>query len=574
MKNKDNTEKYKDDFTLLHESGVGIALTRTREPSRVEVALREWCMERGKTCNIWNLLQGCTNYGVATRPMGASVSVDPEPKPIANTGLVSLVIKQMLSTERGTGSPFNDAVTLFVWPHHEIGKVPAVQEGLRQMSRMFPSTGQRAVLVVPEDFELPKELENDIPLLDFGLPTLAELKRIFVDVVDSKQEGLAGSAFSNDDMLRLTTSGKGMTEMQFENAIAQTIITHEDTFPNTDIDTLNKTIFAAKTEVVKRSDILELMPSAKLEDIGGLELFKDYLARVKVAYSEGAREHGVDRPKGIALVGPFGTGKSLCGKVAASCLGINAVKMDIGRILNKYVGGSESRLRAALTMLEAMAPCVCFVDEIDKSLGSEGKGGEGSSGGVTGRLMATLLNFMQESDAEILWMFTMNDGKAMNAAMMRMGRIDAIFSMLPPTRQEREVITSIHLNKRNHDPKKIAGLDKFIDATEGWVSAEIEAIVSSSILESYCLNSKLSVDIMLSELKQAKPLCETYPEQVNKIKEWSKAHARPSSAPEGSTFNGTAKLKRVLGSTQKVKKEKPEKKTKLKRKAKKVKTKK
>ena len=290
-------------------------------------------------------------------------------------------------------------------------------------------------------------------------------------------------------------------------------------------DSLLKPILAAKTEAVKRSEVLEYMPVTEDLEVGGLDNLKDWMNIRKQCFTKEAREFGVARPKGIALLGPPGTGKSLSAKAISQSLGQPLIRFDVGRVFGSLVGQSEQRVRAALKLIEAIAPCVCFIDEVDKA-GLDPRQGGGDSG-VGKRVMGSILTFMQESKAEVFWLFTANRVDCLPPEMLRKGRLDEVWSVTAPNTREREEVLKIHLGKCKQPVPK--DLHVAVKQSAGYVSAEIEAAVKEATAEAFFDNKPVTGKLIAHQLSTMKPISVAFKDDFDAMQQGAKNNARSAS---------------------------------------------
>jgi SpoVK/Ycf46/Vps4 family AAA+-type ATPase len=517
-------QSYLDAYEILSASAVGVILTRTREPHRAEAALREWAFGRSpaRTFKNWNCIRGWREIKPDVRSPAAvpDKSVD-----------IYLALQKIADVQNNGASPWMEGVFVMHYPQWVLPKHGGVQQLLKEYSRDFTETKQRLVLIAPEGFTLPLELQNDILVLDFALPLKDELREVYDNVIDAALETSGQKApYAEEEISMLLSSGAGMTEQEFETALSQSIITNKAQWPKVPIGALDAVVRRCKTDVVKRSEILELMPSVDMAEVGGLDLAKKWITKRQKCFSQEARDFGVDVPKGIAAIGPPGTGKSLLAKAISGLLSLPLIKFDVAKVFDKYVGGSESKAESALNQIEAMAPCVCLIDEIDKG-GLDPKQGGGDSG-TSMRVLGKILTRMQETKSPIFWVFTANRAHGLDPALLRKGRLDEVFAVLPPNKDERMQVLHIHLRKRKQNPAKVPDLDIAVEVSEGFVSAEIEAAVSEAILESFCDEVPVTGKLIAKQFGNMKPISIAFKEDFDYMKTWAEQNARMASSPD------------------------------------------
>ena len=520
-------QRYLEQFEILSAAAVGVVMTRTREPHRCADALAEWAFQNKRSFRVWNTVVGWTER----------LPQEARPQPPDRTLDVMTALKKIDDIDGGGTNAWQSSVSVVHYPHWVLAKHPALIQLLKEYSRRFTETRQRVVLLCPEETSLPRELENDLSVLDFVLPSRAELREVYDMVLDSVQQTSGGnsSPFTEDEITMLLSSGSGMTESEFETALSRAIITHRTKWPNVTFKDINGVVLETKTEVIKRSEVLELMPTTSMDDVGGLEVLKEWISNRRNCFSDEAKEFGVDVPKGIAAIGPPGTGKSLVAKAIATLLGVPFIRFDVSRVFGSLVGQSEERVRSALKQLDACAPCVALIDEVDKA-GIDPRQGGGDSG-TSKRVMGAVLTHMQESKASVFWILTANRVNGLPPELLRKGRLDEVFAVLPPTPVERLAVLKIHLRKRKQDPDKISDLDVAVRVSEGFVSAELEAAVKEAVVDAFNNGGKVTGTGIAEQLRNMKPISEAFAEDFNEMKQWAESNARLASTPAKSVIN-------------------------------------
>lgn len=382
--------------------------------------------------------------------------------------------------------------------HSELNS-PKIISLLRKISEnnLYNENYHATIFILSDILVIPKELENYITIYDFPLPTIEDIISIiksFIIDLDIKVD--------QDTIEYIAIAFKGLSEFQIKQILNLAYqnggnITKED----------KQLILKEKEQLIKKSGRLEIVNFKEtLDDIGGLENLKDWLRRKEKIFSqmEKATRFGVDMPKGLLITGIPGCGKSLTAKATASLFAIPLVRLDVGRLLGKYVGESESNMRKALKLAEAISPCVLWIDEIEKAFSGIGTSDSGHE--VTKRLFGQFLTWMQEKENTVFTVATANDSSKMPPELLRKGRFDEIFFIDLPNEKEREHIIEIHLKKRNKYHKRIY-LDSLAEKTEGFSGADLEAAINDTI-ESAFIEGKgnVSTEDILEHLKQTKSI--------------------------------------------------------------------
>lgn len=257
-----------------------------------------------------------------------------------------------------------------------------------------------------------------------------------------------------------------------------------------------------------------------IDDIGGLDTLKDWLKKkAKVINNmEKAEDFGVEMPKGVLIAGVPGCGKSLNAKASAKLFNIPLLKLDMGRLMGKYVGESESNMRRAIALSEAIAPCVLWIDELEKAF--SGIGGDGGSAEVTTRLFGQFLTWMQDKNSSVFVVATANDIMKLPPELMRKGRFDEIFYVQLPNEEERRKIFEIHIKKRREEDYKDIDIDKLVQKTEGYSGADIEGVVRDAIESAFVrCDSKVETQDFLDAIQSTHSLKEIMGESIKKLQQ-------------------------------------------------------
>ncbi len=279
-------------------------------------------------------------------------------------------------------------------------------------------------------------------------------------------------------------------------------------------------ILASKRRLMSRGGLLEFVESpASLDEVGGLDVLKQWLRERENSFSEDAAEFGLTPPRGVLMLGVQGAGKSLCAKAIATAWHRPLLRMDPGALYDRYVGESERRLRAALQQAEAVAPVVLWIDEIEKAFASAAA--HSTDGGLSQRMFGTLLTWMQDHVAPVFVVATANNIDALPPELLRKGRFDEIFFVDLPTHAARERIFSVHLNRRGRKADQY-DLDFLARATEGYSGAEIEQAVISALHNSFANKVELTTELLAASAAKSPPLSVTMAEKVTKLRAWAR----------------------------------------------------
>lgn len=527
-------DAFKKQVKLLCQSGVGVIVARSREPYRVMEALKEMAFVDAmydKTFRQWDIVRGWVSPNLS-RP-----DADPHIEKIEHP---YMALKRIDDLDGSGESAWKKGMFAMMGLHNFFDKMPGIVECLRQYVWRFSTTDQKLILVMPEDFTVPTELQHDIPVVDSALPEREELRTVLDSVVRASQPDDAtrkelSAVFTDRQLDTLLSLSSGMTQQEAEIAFSKAVADNWDTWPTTKFSKFASMVMVTKTDVVKRSEVLELMDAGSMKEVGGMDHLKEWIVKRKSAFSKEARESGIDSPKGCILIGPPGTGKTLAGKAIASVLSLPCVKVDISRVFGSYIGQSEGRMRSCLLQLAAMAPCVAIVDEVDKA-GLDPRQGSGDSG-VGKRVLGAILTFMQESKAEVFWVFTANRVSSLPPELLRKGRMDEAWAVMLPNKIERMEILRIHLRKRKRNPDDIADLAKAVRASKGYVAAEIEAAVKEAVINAWDSDTEVSGKSIARELDNMRPISIAFKDDFDEMTRWASNNARWASTKDDDDDN-------------------------------------
>ncbi len=407
---------------------------------------------------------------------------------------------------------------------HPYMKDTRVVRLLRDLAGRLRSRAQTIIIVSPV-LNLPVELEKDITVLEFPLPQSEDIEAQIADVIEAVKDNPNIDTELEDDMREmLVRSAQGLTMDEIESALARALVEDKKL-------TVDK-IIEEKKQIVRKTGMLEFYPSAsKLSDVGGLDLMKEWLTKRSKSFTDAAIEYGVPYPKGVMIIGIQGCGKSLVAKAVSTAWNLPMLKMDVGRIFGSLVGQSEDNMRRAIRIAESLAPCVLWIDELEKGFAGMSSGGVSDSG-TTARVFSTFLTWMQEKTKPVFLIATGNNVEALPPELMRKGRFDEIFFVDLPDKAEREEIFKIHLKKRNRDPKKFK-VKELAELSFGFSGAEIEQLVIGALNHAFFEDREVTFKDIKEEAGKQIPLSRMMAEEVAYLRDWAKLRARPSAESSG-----------------------------------------
>lgn len=522
-----HADQFKEALTHASDAAIGVILVRTREPYRAQEVIQEWSVRQDKIFKVWTVLTGWQSFPIPDERMSGDTDYT---KPIGQDEAYDPVkaFDKLLETEHP-----DKFCGVFMNAQYAM-ESPGLQQHIKLQVQRSLEGDQRIIFLVPESAEIPTTLRDDFHIIDFKTPSHAEMVIVWERLLEHiKEESHPG--FNDTQVGEIVQNGLGMSAHEFETSIAQAFVRLRADDNDAELTPQDFIHYVLKTKVAVSNfgDLLELMDPVDIDDIGGLDVLKEWIDKRKQAYSDEARAFGIDQPKGTLIVGPPGGGKSLIAKAISGVFGVPCLKFDIGKVFGSLVGQSEGRMRQALSMIESMAPCVLFLDEIDKGFG--GVGGSSSDGGTTQRVFGTFLTWMQERGNKGLPVFavmTANNVQGMPPELMRKGRIDEVWAVTFPSPEERALILNIHMRKRGHEdaltPEDIADVIKH---TNGFVGSEIEGVVMEALVEAFSAGETvLTAERLIEEADKIVPLSKAFAHAVAEMNEWAKNNARAASS--------------------------------------------
>jgi hypothetical protein len=470
--------------TLVQSFHPAIAV-ETVEEARVEGLLREVTSDLGLPLYEWTLTQGLTRAG---DEMSHRTTAPPLAMLQHLEGMTLKAVYHLKDLAR----------------HLED---PAVCRQFRDVLRACART-QATLVITGARLSFPPDVDPEVVHYDLSLPGEKELGEVVRAVVDSLGKGRSLPPAALDHVVRALA---GLTLNQARQVVARVLIDDGALTP----DDLPR-ILDHKARLLGGDGLLEVYPAADNRfELGGFSRLKQWLVRARVGFSPEAAELNLSPPKGVLLAGVQGCGKSLAAKCIAREWRLPLLKLDAGRLYDKYIGQSEKNLRRAIEVAESMAPSLLWIDEIEKAFSPTGEGG--GDGGVSQRIFATLLTWLQEKRAEVFVVATANDVFSLPPELLRKGRFDELFFVDLPDLEEREEIFGIHLRQRKQEPERL-DLLALVEASAGMSGAEIEQAVIGALYRSLHARQPLDTALLLEELGETVPLSVTRREDLERLR--------------------------------------------------------
>ena len=492
------------------------------EEMRVQNVVEEIARKRQKKAFEWS-------YSTGIVPAGTSIQSQKHRNAATKDPLAALdqVIEQV-----------EPAIFIFKDFHPFLTKNNfAVVRKLKEIALHLKNSFKTIILVSPV-MEIPTELEKEMTVMNYPLPSREDLSELLDKIIaDVKQFKQVIIDLDDAGRERLLQAALGLTLSEAENVFAKIIVKDE----RLSGDDVNE-VFAEKQQIIRKSGLLEYCATSEgFASVGGLAVLKEWLSKRALAFSNEARAFGLPAPKGILMLGVQGCGKSLCAKAVSTQWQLPLLRFDMGRMFGSLVGSSEENVRRAIAVAESVAPAILWVDEIDKAFaGSQGSGS--TDGGTTARVFGTFLTWLSEKNAPVFVVATANDISQLPPELLRKGRLDEIFFVDLPSRDERTEVFRIHINKRGRDAAGF-DLEALADGSRDFSGAEIEEAINSALYDAFYAQGELTTGLVLTALGQTVPLAKTMDEQINRLRTWAEGRARNASVARALT--GDAQMRRM-----------------------------
>jgi SpoVK/Ycf46/Vps4 family AAA+-type ATPase len=380
---------------------------------------------------------------------------------------------------------------------------------LKDIARKIRAGMDSTIIIVSSTLHIPQGLEKLTTVLELDFPDEKEISGIIKNFI--KENDI--SAVSTDLLESMSRSFKGLSEFEIEDLLSLAISEDGELTGKA-----LKLIFDQKQQMILKAGILEMIPlKESSDDIGGLENLKEWLNKKAGVFKDirAATEFGVVMPKGVLIAGVPGCGKSLSAKAAGKLFNVPLLRLDMGRLMGKYLGESEENMRKAIRLAEAISPCVLWVDELEKAFAGIGSGGGAE---VTTRLFGTFLTWMQEKTSAAFVVATANNITQLPPELLRKGRFDEIFYVPLPEPKERKMIFDIHIKKRRKQDHGKIDIEALVSKTDGYTGADIEGVVCESVEDVFVKGkTALATGDILEAIKNTNPLAEIMKEELEKM---------------------------------------------------------
>lgn len=492
------------DFEVILNSRFPIVAVETHEETRLVAMAERVANIRSHALFTWTLTDGLRrrNHADLNAVRGA----------IPQTQDLEGCLRHIYATPQ-------NGIYVLLDVHHYL-KEPIVQRLIKSTALEYPKC-PRTVVLVGHRLELPDDLSRMCARFEFSMPDANAIRALLKEEASRlfAQENMWGKLRGQQEAVdALIQHLVGVPSEDARRLIRQAIqddgaITMEDL----------GALLRAKHKLLGTEGVLSMeLETARFSDVAGLGQLKRWLEQRRLAFLGNADAMGLDTPKGVMLLGVQGGGKSLAAKAVAGAWSVPLMRLDFAAVYNKWLGETERNLRDALRNAEAMAPCVLWIDEIEKGIAT----GDGD-GGESRRILGTLLTWMAERRSKVFLVATANDIERLPPELVRKGRLDEIFFVDLPDPQTRAEIFRLHLAKRRQDPTTF-DLAALAAAADGFSGAEIEQAIVSALYESYACKQPLTTAIIIEELARTRPLSVVMGERIAYLRQWAAGRTVPA----------------------------------------------
>ena len=390
-----------------------------------------------------------------------------------------------------------------------------IQRRIKNVYSAFRGRNKFLILLGAK-FTLPLELNKDITLVDYKLPEINEIKYIVDEYFAALSKRGVEINLNEDELDQVYTSLKGFTSAEMRFSLNKSCV---------GLKSLDKNILVKlhdeKEQLARKDGVLEYVRGSEtIEDVGGLENLKEWLVKRRKLFTPEAAAAGLRPPRGLLMMGISGCGKSLSVKAISALWNLPLFRLDMNKVYSGAYGTPEGTFFRAIKNIEAVAPAILWIDEIEGGISSS-TAKDGSTGS---HIFSAFLTWMQEKSSDVFVAATANRIDLLPAEIIRKGRFDQVFFIDLPNDSEREHIFKVHLQKRKNDLSKF-DLPLLSVATEFWNGAEIESAVEAAMIEAFSRNEEMNQDDLYTIIRNTVPLSRTMAEQIKFIKNWASERA-------------------------------------------------
>ena len=480
--------KFNDELTLLLKARYPVIFINTIEEDRVEYVIRKHIKANlNRSIYSWDFVDGYTNNpnneGFAKRnPLQALELIE---RLTAETPAIFLL------------KDFNRFLTDI-----------SISRKLKNIARIL-KLQPKTIIIIGSDFDIPKELQDLITVLQFQLPNAVEINQELTRLIESLNIDIRSQLFES-----LIQTCQGLSLERIRRVLSRIIATHR-TIDKNSIEIL----LSEKKQIICQTEILEYWSvNEKITSIGGVENLKEWLKKRKASFGIQASNYGLPTPRGLLLVGIQGTGKSLTAKAIATEWQLPLLKLDVGKLFGGIVGESESRLRQMIEVSETLAPCILWIDEIDKAFNNNDNNGDS---GTSNRVLGTFISWLSEKTKPVFVVATANNVDRLPLEVIRKGRFDEIFFLDLPKKQEREQIFKIHIKEFRPNSWNLFEYEKLAQLSESFSGAEIKQSIIEAMYHAFYEQREFTTDDICLALNELIPLAQLESSQTTRLQNWA-----------------------------------------------------
>lgn len=459
--------------------------------ARVDDLIQQAVGSNDKNIYEWNPGTGVTNFKTRRPKSG-------------QTELSTFIEQKYLDEPSMGGIPNKIVILREIHDLIEDSKIKTLL-ALFAQRKLYDSNFDSTIIIIDSVRKVPDEISKYVSYLEIEYPNDKEIEQLIDEHVDTNDY----EQFKDKDKKELMPSLKGLTAFDIDRMLDMAMSSNGSLSSEDRVMLLQQ-----KKLMVKNSGVIELVDTEEnIDSIGGMESLKSFLKRKSKIYGKlaEARNRKLDIPKGVFIVGMPGCGKSLCAKATAALFNCPLLKLDMGSMMGKYVGQSEANLRKAIKIAEAAAPCIVWIDEIEKAFS-----GVGGKNDIMTRMFGYFLSWMQDKKSAVYVIATANNAEELPPELKRKGRFDEIFCVNLPTSQEREAIFTVHLKKKGL-PTQYAKSLSADSLTKGFNGADIESVVNEALEESFVNNVTFSEELLKQKAKETVSITKSCRTQIEKM---------------------------------------------------------
>jgi SpoVK/Ycf46/Vps4 family AAA+-type ATPase len=502
-----------DEIALLIRARYPIVYISSYEEARVIDALKRITGDRSKKLFTWTITEGLKRVDA------------PDLTPPVTTAQHNDAMAMLDFIGRSK----DNAVYVLIDFHPYLEDKHIVRK-LRDLAQSLKASYKTLIILSPV-LSLPAELEKDVTLVEFPLPDEIALRGVLDEIINSLRDNAKVTVDLDEAATEsLVKAALGLTAAEAENAFAKAIVL-DGALTASDLSV----ILEEKEQVIQKTGFLQYYHAqTEINHIGGMDKLKVWLHKRAQAFTFRAQSFGLPAPKGLLLIGVQGCGKSLTAKAVSSLWQMPLLRLDLGALFSGYIGSSEENTRKAIAAAERVAPCILWLDEIEKGLSGVQSSAQ-SDAGTASRVFSTFLTWMQEKEAPVFVIATANEISQLPPELMRKGRFDEIFFIDLPQSAEREEIFRIHLLKRGRKPEAF-DTAKLAQIASGFSGAEIEQAIISALYDAFDEGTDIGQKHIEDAICETVPLSKTACESINELRSWAESRARfASSRPDKAT---------------------------------------